>query len=107
MIEVARYRSEDGQEPLSDWLRALRDKTAQAHIRVRIRRVQAGNLGDCKSVGDGVFELRVDVGPGYRVYCGRYGKALVLLLCGGDKSSQTSDIRRAKALWADWKRRQG
>lgn len=106
MMEILRYCGEDGREPLSEWLCALRDKAAQAQIRVRIRRVQAGNLGDCVSVGEGVSELRVDVGPGYRVYLGRYGKGVVVLLCGGDKSSQSGDIKQAKALWSDWKRRQ-
>ena len=85
---------------------ALGDKSIQAHIRIRLRRMQAGNFGDCKSVGEGVIELRIHVGAGLRVYCGRYGKAIVLLLCGGDKSSQAADIKRAKALWSEWKWRQ-
>ena len=106
MIEVFRYQREDGQEPFSDWLNALRDKIAQARIRIRLRQLQAGSFGDCEPVGEGVVELRVHVGPGYRVYCGRHGKAVVLLLCGGDKSSQKTDIKRAKALWAEWKGRQ-
>lgn len=106
MIEVLRYQREDGREPFSEWLNAVRDKLAQARIRVRLRQVQAGNFGDCEPVGEGVIELRVHVGAGYRVYCGRHGKALVLLLCGGDKSSQAADIKRAKELWSEWKRRQ-
>ena len=106
MIEVFRYQREDGQEPFSDWVNALRDKIAQARIRIRLRQLQAGSFGDCEPVGEGVVELRVHVGPGYRVYCGRHGKAVVLLLCGGDKSSQKTDIKRAKALWAEWKGRQ-
>lgn len=65
-----------------------------------------GNFGDCRPVGEGVIELRVHVGAGYRVYCGRHGDTLVLLLSGGDKDSQTADIRYAKALWHEWKRRQ-
>ena len=68
--------------------------------------MQAGNLGDCEPVGEGVIELRVHVGAGYRVYCGRHGKAVVLLLCGRDKSSQAADIGSAKKLWSEWKRRQ-
>lgn len=106
-MELFRYQREDGSEPFSDWINALRDKTAAARIRVRLLRVEAGNFGDCEPVGDGVTELRVHVGPGYRVYFGRHGKTVVLLLCGGDKASQSSDIRQAKALWAEWKRRQG
>lgn len=106
MIELLRYRREDGHEPFTEWLNALRDKVAQARIRVRLRQVQAGNFGDCEPVGDGVIELRVHIGAGYRVYCGRYGKAVVLLLCGGDKRTQANDIRRARQLWLEWKRGQ-
>ncbi|MBI5332994.1 MAG: type II toxin-antitoxin system RelE/ParE family toxin [Burkholderiales bacterium] len=106
MIELLRYRREDGQEPFTEWLSALRDKVAQARIRIRLRQVEAGNFGDCEPVGEGVIELRVHVGAGYRVYCGRHGKAVVLLLCGGDKRSQPGDIKRARELWSEWKRRQ-
>lgn len=63
-------------------------------------------MGDCEPVGDGVVELRVHVGAGYRVYCGQRGKATVILLCGGSKGSQATDIKRAKVYWAEWKRRQ-
>lgn len=77
----------------------------RAQIEIRLRRVLAGNFGDCKPVGEGVSELRVDVGTGYRIYYGRHGQALVILLCGGDKSSQQADIKRAKEYWSDWKRR--
>ena len=106
MIELLRYQRDDGREPFSDWLNGLRDKVAQACIRIRLRQVQAGNFGDSEPVGEGVIELRVHVGAGYRVYCGRHGKAIVLLLCGGDKGSQGADIKRAKELWSEWKRRQ-
>ena len=87
-------------------MNGLRYKLAQARIRIRLRQVQAGNFGDSEPVGEGVIELRVHVGAGYRVYCGRHGKTVVLLLCGGDKSSQVADIKRAKELWSEWKRRQ-
>lgn len=106
MIELYRYQREDGREPFTEWLEAVRDKVAQARIRVRLRQVQAGNFGDAEPVGEGVIELRVHVGAGYRVYCGRHGKSVVLLLCGGDKGSQAADIKRAKELWSEWKRRQ-
>jgi putative addiction module killer protein len=106
MIELLRYQSDDQREPFTDWLDTVRDKVAQARIRMRLRQVQAGNFGDCDTVGEGVIELRVHVGAGYRVYCGRHGKAVVLLLCGGDKGSQAADIKEAKKLWAQWKRRQ-
>ena len=106
MIEVLRYQAEDATEPVSEWLNRLRDKPAQARLRIRLRRLEAGNFGDCEPVGEGVFELREHVGAGYRVYLGRHGQRVVILLCGGDKKSQASDIKRAKALWSDWRRRQ-
>lgn len=96
MLELRRYQQEDGREPFTEWLAAMRDKVAQARIRVRLRHVQSGNFGDSKPVGEGVIELRVHVGPGYRVYCARYGKSVVLLLCGGDKADQAVDIKSAK-----------
>ena len=80
------------------WLRALRDAKAKAAIAERIVRAQAGNFGDSKSVGEGVHEMRVDVGPGYRVYYMRDGLAVYVLLVGGDKSTQAKDIKRAIAL---------
>lgn len=106
MIEILRYQREDGREPFTEWLDALRDKVAQARIRVRLRRMQAGNFGDSEPIGGGVIELRVHVGAGYRVYCGRHGRAVVILLCGGDKGSQATDIKRANELWSEWKGRQ-
>jgi putative addiction module killer protein len=105
MIELRRYQLDDQTVPVTDWLRALRDIRARAQIEVRLRRVSAGNFGDCKSVGEGVAELRVDLGAGYRVYYAKHGQTLVILLCGGDKGSQLNDINRAKDYWADWKRR--
>lgn len=105
MIEIRRYQTEEGRTPVSDWLRGLRDARARAQMEIRLRRLAAGNFGDCKPVGAGVLELRVDVGAGYRLYCGRHGQALVVLLCGGNKGSQAADIQRAKEFWADWKRR--
>lgn len=106
MLELLRYRDEDGREPFTQWLHAIRDKVAQARIRVRLRQVEAGNFGDSASVGVGVIELRIHVGAGYRVYCGRHGASVVLLLCGGNKASQSKDIIQAKHLWAHWKRSQ-
>lgn len=106
MIELLRYQTEGEIEPVTDWLNGLRDKQAQARMRVRLRRLEAGNFGDCDAVGEGVFELREHVGAGYRIYLGRHGQKVVILLCGGDKKSQSSDIRMAKRFWIDWKRRQ-
>ncbi len=105
MFELLRYQRSDLQEPLTEWLNTLSNKAAQARIRVRLRNLQAGNWGDCSPVGSGVVELRIHIGPGYRVYCARYGKSVVILLCGGDKSSQGSDIKMAQGFWAEWKRR--
>ncbi|MFZ2854853.1 MAG: type II toxin-antitoxin system RelE/ParE family toxin [Rhodocyclaceae bacterium] len=105
MIELRRYQLGDERSPVTEWLHSLRDTRARAQIEIRLRRVTAGNVGDCKSLGEGVSELRVDIGTGYRVYYGKHGQALVVLLCGGDKGSQQADIIRAKAYWADWKRR--
>lgn len=81
-----------------EWLTELRDLNAQARIAQRIRRLELGNPGDAKSVGDGVSEMRLTYGPGYRVYFAQQGKAIVILLCGGDKSTQSADIKEAKRL---------
>lgn len=81
---------------------SLRDLKAKAVIQKRLTRVGLGNFGDYKSVGEGVYELRIDFGPGYRVYFGNDGDTVVILLCGGDKSTQANDIRRAQALWAEY-----
>ena len=80
------------------WLKALRDPIAKARIIARIRSAEAGNLGDCAPVGDGISEMRIHTGPGYRLYFCRRGEVTYLLLCGGDKPSQPKDIRTAKAL---------
>ena len=80
------------------WIGGLRDHEARARIAARIYRLGEGNFGDAKSVGDGVSELRIHYGPGYRLYFTRRGATIVLLLCGGDKSSQSRDIAKAKAL---------
>ena len=105
-LDVFRYRNEDGREPVTEWLNQVRDKSAQARIRIRLRQLQAGNFGDSSAVGEGVVELRIHIGAGYRVYCARHGQFVAILLCGGDKSSQPKDIRRAKEFWTEWKRRQ-
>ena len=106
MVDVLRYQAEDATEPITEWLNNLRDRQAQARLRVRLRRLEVENFGDCDPVGEGVFELREHIGAGYRVYFGRHGRQVVILLCGGDKKSQTADIKRAKRYWVDWKRRQ-
>jgi len=86
-----------------NWLNALRDRRAAARIAVRIMRLEDGNAGDVKPVGEGVSEMRIDYGPGYRVYFTRRGTEIILLLCGGDKRSQNRDIALAKKLAKEWK----
>ena len=86
----------------SDWLRNLRDEKARSRVLIRIRRLSLGNFGDVKPVGDGVSELRIDYGPGYRVYLQRRGSMLVLLLAGGSKKTQSTDIAKAKKLAKEW-----
>jgi putative addiction module killer protein len=87
------------KEPAKDWIEKLKDLKVQARIFVRIERAENGNFGDHKCVGDGVYELRLDIGPGYRLYFAFDGTEIILLLLGGDKSTQRKDIDRAKKYW--------
>ena len=89
-------------EVFSNWLRKLSDESARSRIQIRIRRLSLGNFGDVKPVGDRVSELRIDYGPGYRVYFAQRGSVLVLLLVGGTKKTQTTDIAKAKRLRKEW-----
>ena len=100
------YRTREGRLPFDEWLRNLCDANAVARVLARLGRVRRGNLGDCKPVGEGVSELRVDYGPGYRVYLGQKGQTLVILLCGGDKRTQDRDIRLAQQYWKDYQQRE-
>jgi putative addiction module killer protein len=86
----------------SKWVDSNKDKRAAAIIRARLNRMRLGNFGDSKAVGGGVEELRIDFGPGYRVYFGRDGESVVILLCGGSKQTQSKDIHTAQALWKDY-----
>jgi putative addiction module killer protein len=86
-------------EEFTDWVSALTDVKARAAIYLRIKRAELGNFGEYKVLDDGVSEMKVDVGPGYRVYFAREGRVAYLLLCGGDKSTQKADIKRARAMW--------
>jgi putative addiction module killer protein len=101
--EIVAFRAKDGEVPFENWLDELNDKRAVARVLTRLARVRQGGLGDFKSVGEGVCELRVDYGPGYRIYFGQEGQTLVVLLCGGDKRSQDRDIRLAKKYWREFK----
>jgi putative addiction module killer protein len=96
------YIDQNGRAPYSEWLRGLRDSRARQTIRVRLGRVRLGNLGITRSVGEGVSELIIDYGPGYRVYFGRQGGSIVILLLGGDKSTQSKDIKLVKEYWHDY-----
>ncbi len=100
--EVESYVRPDGRCPFIEWLDSLQDQKARGRVRTRIARLRLGNLGDYKPVGSGVVELRIDYGPGYRIYCGQVGTKLVILLCGGDKSSQSDDIQKAIEYWKDY-----
>lgn len=97
MVEVLK------SDTFDRWLRKLKDRRAVARVQVRIDRLAAGNPGDVKLVGGGVYELRIDHGPGYRVYYLQDGDKLILLLCGGDKSSQSNDIKDAQRIAMEWK----
>lgn len=105
MIEIRHYVSRSGRDIFDHWLTKLADARAQAKVAVRINRLAAGNFGDCKSLGQGLFELRIDWGPGYRVYYAMIGRECVLLLCGGDKRKQSMDIQRAFQYLKDYKER--
>ncbi|HTP96765.1 MAG TPA: type II toxin-antitoxin system RelE/ParE family toxin [Burkholderiales bacterium] len=102
MFDIRRYRTADGDEPFTEWFSDLRDRHARARILARLERLALGNFGDAKFLRDGVSELRIDWGPGYRVYFGRDGRTLIVLLCGGDKRKQGADIRRAVTLWQEY-----
>ena len=99
------YITGRGEKPFKKWLDGLEDIYARNTVRIRLDRVRLGNFGDIRPVGEGVYELRIDYGPGYRVYYAREGKAVVLLLLGGDKSSQRKDIAKAREYWMDHLRR--
>ena len=105
MFEVQDYLTADGQDPYAQWLVRLADRQARARVLVRVNRMAAGNFGDCKPLANGVWALRIDCGPGYRVYYAQAGKRLILLLVGGDKRKQQADITAALEYWTDWQQR--
>ena len=102
MYEINNYLTESEQDPYAKWLFKLPDRQAKARVIVRVDRMSTGNFGDVKPLGDGVWEARIDWGPGYRVYYAIAGKKIILLLLGGDKRKQNSDVLTAKEYWADW-----
>lgn len=103
---IERYITAEGISVLSRWLASLKDRNAYVRIIGRLSRLEQGNFGDCKPVGGGVWELRINYGPGYRVYYSLAGKTIILLLCGGDKRSQDRDIACVIDYWKEYKRRQ-
>lgn len=104
MLELRYYLSEDGRSPFEEWFATLH-ATVRARIAVAVARLEQGNLSNVKSVGEGVLEYRINFGPGYRVYLGRDGEVLVIVLIGGTKRRQQRDIRAAIEFWADYRRR--
>lgn len=106
-MEIRHYLTSAGRDPYQAWLDRLKDLRARVAIQRRIDRVAAGHFGDHKPCRDGAWEMRVDVGPGYRVYYARQAHTVVLLLCGGDKRTQASDIDAAVRYWIDYQRRLG
>lgn len=105
MYEVRHYLTPEGKDVFLDWVRKMRDVMARIAVDRRVNRIELGNFGDHKFCRDGVWELRIDVGPGVRVYYALAGKEVVLLLCGGDKRTQDADIDRACGYWQDWQKR--
>lgn len=105
MIEIRTYVDDTGRAPFARWLAGL-DRMAAARVTVALGRLEDGNTGALKSVGDGVHELKISIGPGYRVYLGREGGALVILFWGGTKQRQSDDIARAKTMWRAYRSEQ-
>ena len=104
-MDIRRYLARSGRDVLGEWLAELNDDRTRAKIAARIDRLSAGKFGDCKALRGGLWELRIDWGPGYRVYYALVGKACVLLLCGGDKRKPSADIKRALEYLKDYRER--
>lgn len=99
------YLTLNGKVPFSDWLNSLKDPVTRLRIRRRLDRLEMGNFGDCKPVGEGVSELRLAFGPGYRIYFAEQDDVIIILLCAGNKSSQKKDIKTAKQYWQELQER--
>jgi len=104
-MEIRHYLTVSGRDPYQDWLDKLKDIRARIKVQRRVDRVVTGNFGDHKFCRDGIWELRVDAGAGYRVYYAQAGQTIILLLCGGDKRTQDADIEKAVKFWLDYQRR--
>ncbi len=105
MYEIRHYLTKDEKDVYLDWLKQVRDNLAKMAVVRRVNRIEQGNFGEHKFCRDGVWELCIDMGAGYRVYYAIAGQRIVLLLCGGDKRTQNKDIERACTYWQDWQRR--
>lgn len=103
MRRIKFYETRTGRIPFQEWLDALFDRKTQNRIERRLTRVESGNFGDCKAVGSGVWEIRIDFGPGYRIYYALDGDTVIVLLCGGDKATQSKDIEKAIDSWRNYK----
>lgn len=104
-FKVFDYLTDDERDPFKEWISNLQDRQARSRILLRIQRMAAGNFGDCKPIDEGVWELRIDHGAGYRVYYARVGEKLIIILAGGDKRRQQADINTALEYWKNWKRK--
>jgi putative addiction module killer protein len=105
-IDIEIYETSNGKRPFEEWIKDIREAHTRAKILTRIDRLRMGNFGDCKTLQDGVCELRIHYGPGIRIYYGKIGNKLILLLCGGDKGSQERDIEKAKEHLKDFEARE-
>jgi putative addiction module killer protein len=103
-FEIAIFQTRSGRAPFEEWFLQIKDEKTKAMVRTRLARLRLGNFGDRKALGEGVWELRIDFGPGFRIYYAMSGKTVVLLLSAGDKSSQSKDIKKAKSYWLELRR---
>lgn len=104
-MEIRHYLTASGRDLYQAWLDDLKDMRARVAIQRRVDRLAAGNYGDHEFCRDGIWELRIDVGAGYRVYYARAGRTILLIVCAGDKRTQAADIKRAVKFWDDYQRR--
>lgn len=104
-VEIEVYATTTGKRPFEIWFKELKEVHTKARISMRLDRLRLGNFGDCKTLQDGISELRIHYGPGIRIYYGKIGNKIVLLLCAGDKSSQNRDINKAKDYLKDYQSR--
>ncbi len=104
-IEIEIYETNSGKCPFDDWFENIREMNTRAKVLTRLDRLKLGNFGDCKALGDGIAELRIHYGPGIRIYYAKIGNKVILLLCGGEKNSQNSDINNAKEYFKEYQLR--